>query len=65
MNKNRQDGFILNPSKDGKDCLHDGEHIDENGEIIDCYCGECEHYLTCFGHEVLEYFTNEVSKRKP
>ncbi len=63
MIKNECD-LVLNPSLDGKECLCDGEHKDESGEVIDCYCGECKHYLTCFGHEVLEYFNNEVDKRK-
>ena len=58
-----EDGFILTPSLNGKECLHDGEHFDESGNILDCHCGECKHYLTCFGNEVLEYFKNEIKKR--
>ena len=29
-------------------CSGNGEHVDENGELIECCCDECDHYLKCF-----------------
>lgn len=64
MSIKNENGIILNPSLNGKECRHDGEHIDENGNRVDCHCGECSYYLNCFGHEVEGYFKNEINKRK-
>lgn len=41
-------GIELTPGNNGKDCLGNGEHIDELGEIIECCCEECDYYLECF-----------------
>ena len=41
-------GVELIPSKDGKDCPGNGEHYDENGELIECCCDECDYFLYCF-----------------
>ena len=41
-------GTILTPGNGGKDCFGNWEHIDENGELIECCCDECDYYLDCF-----------------
>ena len=58
-------GVPINPGKGGVDCLCDGEHFDEKGELIDCFCGECKYYLNCFGDEVLDYFRQKIEERTP
>jgi len=39
-------GIELTPGNNGDDCKGNGEHIDENGHIIECCCDECD-YLKC------------------
>lgn len=41
-------GIILTPGEEGKNCLGNGERRDENGNLIECCCEECDCYLTCF-----------------
>lgn len=41
-------GIILTPCSGGKECLGNGEHTDENGNLIECCCDECDYYLECF-----------------
>lgn len=41
-------GIILTPGNQGKDCLGNGEYIDENNNLIECCCDECNYYLECF-----------------
>lgn len=41
-------GIILTPGEEGKNCLGNGEKRDENGNLIECCCEECDCYLTCF-----------------
>lgn len=36
-------GTPLTPSRQGKRCLGNGEHLD-----YDCCCDECDYYLYCF-----------------
>ena len=40
-------GIELTPGNDGKDCLGNGSHYEENGELIECCCDECEFLLCC------------------
>lgn len=40
-------GTELIPGNNGKDCPGNGEHIDENGDIIECCCDECDYMLCC------------------
>ena len=28
-------------------CLGNGEHIDEDGELIECCCDECDYLMAC------------------
>ena len=44
-------GVVLTPGKGGECCLGNGEHKDENGNLIECCCEECDHYLICFPKE--------------
>lgn len=41
-------GTILIPGNNGKDCPGNGETKDDNGEIIECCCDECDYFLCCF-----------------
>ena len=41
-------GIILTPGNGGNDCLGNGEHTDENGNLIECCCDECDYYLECY-----------------
>lgn len=40
-------GIELTPGNHGIDCLGNGEHIDINGELIECCCDECDYMLCC------------------
>lgn len=42
-------GIELTPSEQGKDCIGNGEHFDENNNPIECCCDECSYYMHCFG----------------
>jgi len=40
-------GIELTPGNCGKDCLGNGEHVDANGQEIECCCDECDYLLCC------------------
>ena len=40
-------GIELTPRNDGIECLGNGEHCDENGNIIECCCDECDYLICC------------------
>ena len=42
-------GITLTPGNMGKDCLGNGEHFDDIGNLIECLCDECDYMLCCFG----------------
>lgn len=35
------------PGNEGKDCLGNGLHTDEFGDIIECCCDECNYLICC------------------
>ncbi len=37
----------LSPGNYGKDCLGNGKHFDNKGELIECECDECNFMLLC------------------
>lgn len=41
-------GIILTPGNEGKNCSGNGEHMDNNRNLIECCCDECDYYLECF-----------------
>ncbi len=43
-------GIVLTPGNNGDNCLGNGEHFDEGGNLIECCCDECEFYLCCMGY---------------
>ena len=53
-------GVILTPGNQGKNCLGNGEYINEKGETIEWCCDECDYYLCCFPDEII----NRSSKKK-
>ena len=40
-------GIVLTPGNTGKDCLGNGEHFDDKGNLIECCCDECDYFLCC------------------
>ena len=40
-------GIELTPGNNGNNCLGNGEHLDENGKLIDCCCDECDYLICC------------------
>ena len=47
-------GTILIPGNNGKDCPGNGEIKDDNGEIIECCCDECDYFLCCFEEQGID-----------
>ena len=44
-------GIKLTPGNEGKDCLGNGFHYDENGNKIECCCNECDYMMKCLTEE--------------
>lgn len=42
-------GTQLIPGNGGEDCPGNGEHYDENGNLIECCCDECDYLQYCLG----------------
>ena len=40
-------GIILIPGNGGMDCPGNGNHMDENGVLIECCCDECDYMICC------------------
>ena len=30
-----------------EECLGNGEHLDDNGDVIECCCDECDYLILC------------------
>lgn len=45
-------GIELTPGNNGKDCKGNGEHFDEQGNLIECCCDECDYLLCCTSDNV-------------
>lgn len=45
-------GIELTPGNNGDDCLGNGEHYDENGELLECCCDECDYMQCCLFGDV-------------
>lgn len=37
----------LMPGNKGIDCLRDGKHYDNDGNLIECCCDECDYLMCC------------------
>lgn len=48
-------GIILTPGNMGKDCVGNGQHFDDNGNLIECCCDECDYMMCCI---------NKINKEK-
>ncbi len=44
-------GVVLTPGNNGEGCLGDGEHYDENGELIEICCENCDYFLCRYPDE--------------
>ena len=42
-------GIELTPGNGGENCKGDGKHKDENGNLIECCCDECDYLICCIG----------------
>lgn len=40
-------GVVLTPGNGGKNCAGNGEHFDEQGNLIEYCCDECDFLLCC------------------
>ena len=47
-------GIKLTPGNEGKDCDGNGEHYDENGNLIECLCDECDYLRLCLSEDEKE-----------
>ena len=45
-------GIELTPGNNGIDCKGNGKHLDENGNLIECCCDECDYMLCCLGERL-------------
>jgi hypothetical protein len=41
-------GVLLTPGK-AEECLGNGKHVDEKGDLIECCCDECDYLMLCMG----------------
>ena len=48
-------GIELIPGNNGEDCPGNGEHIDNNGKVIECCCDECDYLICCLETHNQEY----------
>lgn len=47
----REKRIILNPVNGGINCPANGEHIGDDGRLIECRCDECDFLICCLeGH---------------
>lgn len=47
-------GTVLIPGNKGDDCPGNGEHYDEDGELICICCDECDYYICCITENIDE-----------
>lgn len=40
-------GIVLFPGNNGEDCPGNGKHYDNNGELLECCCDECDYLMCC------------------
>ena len=40
------------PENGGVNCPGNGKHLDENGDIIECMCDECDYLMICIESDV-------------
>ena len=43
-------GVMLTPGN-MEECLGNGEHLDDNGNVIECCCDECDYLKLCFEND--------------
>ena len=37
----------LTPGNRGEDCMGNGKHFDDKGELLECCCDECDYLMCC------------------
>ena len=58
-------GIELTPGNGGKDCIGNGEHMNINGENIECCCDECDYMICCYYMEGLSECSNCTDENCP
>ncbi len=53
-------GIFLTPGNEGKDCLGNGNHFDENGVSIECCCDECNYAECCLPNDFYDYHDEKI-----
>ncbi len=53
-------GIYLTPGNEGKDCLGNGEHFDEQGNPIQCCCDECDYTACCLPENFFEGYSEKL-----
>ncbi len=46
-------GVLLTPEDNGENCMGNGEHYDQNGNLIEICCDECDYMLCCIENACL------------
>ena len=54
----------LTPGNWGKDCLGNGKHYDEMGDLIECCCDECDYLMCCVYESRCKKCNDEQCVRK-
>ena len=57
-------GIELTPGNGGKDCKGNGSHFDENGNLLECCCDECDYMMLCFPQYVHAKWEKYIRKYK-
>jgi len=52
-------GIELTPENGGRDCKGNGFHYDENGELLECCCNECDYAVCCLEDAELSLYSAE------
>ncbi len=40
-------GIVLTPGNYGEDCMGNGKHFDDDGNLIECCLDECDYLICC------------------
>lgn len=57
--------YEFNPNNFGRDCAFDGKHFDEDGNLIECCCDECDFAIGCIvPEEILNYLYNGLREKR-
>lgn len=58
-------GTTLTPGNNGNNCLGNGNHFDNNGNIIECCCDECDYLICCYDEYSIDECNSCTDKNCP